>query len=122
MRHSYPFLLFLLFLLPACDTTDVDAVSSNLDAPVQDAPFAASVVQAGEGVLFQWIPVEDAQAYRVEIVRQGQPASRLVLQASGAGLTHVFEESGTYTWRVCASDARGRGGYWSARRRFVVSG
>ncbi len=100
--------------------------SSLLEAPRLNAPPDQRAFQAPRETLVElsWLPVEDADAYHVQVA--SRPLfTRPLIEHERLGRTSVQLPSldpGIYYWRVAAVDRTGHRGRWSEARKFRVIG
>jgi hypothetical protein len=121
-RTAVPALGAWLVLIPV--TADTVARAYGLPAPpVQTAPAFDAAIADGPPT-FAWTPANGQTRFQVEVAREAlfRPQDRVALvDVTGASCTldAPLAEKWRYFWRVCAVDAQGRRGPWSAPRAFV---
>jgi hypothetical protein len=121
-RTSVPALGAWLVLIPVA--ADTIAAAYGLPAPpVQLSPMPDGAIAEGP-VTFGWKPAKGQARFQVEVAREAlfRPQDRVALvDVTGASCTldAPLSEKWRYFWRVCAVDAQGRRGPWSAPRAFV---
>jgi len=121
-RTTVPALGAWLVLIPVTPET-IAATYQLPAAPVPTAPAVDAAI-TGDPPALQWKPVNGATRFQVEIAREAifRPQDRVKL-ADVTGTSYTpdvpLAEKWRYFWRVCAVDAQGRRGPWSAPCPFL---
>ena len=92
----------------------VDGVDQQLTLP------AVGSVEAPNGPLFRWVPVDAAATYEVEVAGLDNPTALSTRTAASTWATTSNLETGSYRWRVTPYDANNQPLGTSAWRGFSV--